>query len=477
MLRIDNVNIKRKKIILQQNCIEFNNQQINIIKGKNGTGKTTFLENLYFGHLDLSINGEKIIIPANYISFLSQKDYMIKNFTIQEIIKTMQLENTCVDLLDYYNLSQESIYHTLSGGEKQKIRIMVALYANKDIIILDEPFNNLDKTTIMYLISLIDQMKHKTFIIVNHNPEFHFANEALYELENSQLIYQQIAQDKISAPKYIHTQKLSYLFYKDKLFLAIATIAIIIGTFILLNNIKFDQPQYFTSDKSVIYSSSSMQNNQVIPLNTNEQTPISLEDNNIFVYPMLNPQAVASNLLLPINTYNIQTINYGTYPSDNTNEILIDINLANKLAPQTKYHDLIGQSFTYNAQKYVISGIYEPIDEDISIIYHAYSTTPIITDTYFCIDTKLCGDISATTNKIYNDKTVVNNKITYLTIGIVSVIVTSTFILLINMYLSKTKKYRVFCQFYSFPKIKLWFEMSIITIFTISIVLILISLI
>ena len=56
----------------------------------------------------------------------------------------------------------------LSGGEKQKISIARAVLKNADILLLDEPDNNLDSQTLEWLKNFIRQ-SNKTIIYVSHD--------------------------------------------------------------------------------------------------------------------------------------------------------------------------------------------------------------------------------------------------------------------------------------------------------------------
>jgi len=62
----------------------------------------------------------------------------------------------------------------LSGGEKTKLCLMVALMSNPDMLLLDEPNNHLDLSTTSMLTNMIDQLKAKgiTVIFSSHSEDF-----------------------------------------------------------------------------------------------------------------------------------------------------------------------------------------------------------------------------------------------------------------------------------------------------------------
>lgn len=64
--------------------------------------------------------------------------------------------------------------HTLSGGMKQKLALCTALATEADMLILDEPFANLDPEACASLAVLLQSMKEAetTLLVVDHRPEW-----------------------------------------------------------------------------------------------------------------------------------------------------------------------------------------------------------------------------------------------------------------------------------------------------------------
>ncbi len=172
-----------------------NNQSFTVDKdetvaliGNNGCGKTTTINILC--NLTNYDSGEYTYkdkkVNSNYVSFKKQlgivlsTPYYIEEFKIaeywnfvckfQEVPKT-EIENRIVDLLQLLELGEHSNkpIKDLSSGNKTKVSIGAALIHNPEVLILDEPFVNLDITTIDKVMNILKGFKgKKTIFITSH---------------------------------------------------------------------------------------------------------------------------------------------------------------------------------------------------------------------------------------------------------------------------------------------------------------------
>jgi iron(III) transport system ATP-binding protein len=182
------------------------------IIGKSGSGKTTLLKCIY-GLEDLhsgviTMDDKRVLGPAyNLIPghedmrFVSQDFYVLDNHTVEENIKDKLMgytdeykqkrSNQLLRLLDLTAYKQLKAI-TLSSGQKQRVAIARSLAEFPKLLLLDEPFSNLDLPLRDKIFTYIRQQlkKHKaSAILVTHQPEeaLRYADETAV-MENGKLI-------------------------------------------------------------------------------------------------------------------------------------------------------------------------------------------------------------------------------------------------------------------------------------------------
>ena len=93
-------------------------------------------------------------------------------FALENINYQGDLQKRMRELLEKVGLEQEaeSPIHNLSGGMKQKLALCTALATEAQMLILDEPFANLDPASSASLASLLEQMNRQgmTLLVVDH---------------------------------------------------------------------------------------------------------------------------------------------------------------------------------------------------------------------------------------------------------------------------------------------------------------------
>jgi ATP-binding cassette subfamily C protein len=77
----------------------------------------------------------------------------------------------------------------LSGGERQRISIARALLRHPQLLVLDEPTNNLDKESVAALLDILEKLKSQaTLLVVSHDPRVIQRADRVFMLEGGELL-------------------------------------------------------------------------------------------------------------------------------------------------------------------------------------------------------------------------------------------------------------------------------------------------
>jgi len=165
------------------------------ISGMSGRGKTTIL-NLILGFLTPA--GGKILVndilvsPPELekywpgISYIRQQSFLIhdsilRNITFQEnnydeerlkqVLEISGLNDLIDNTSEGLNKMIAENGKNISGGQQQRINIARALYKDAELILLDEPFNELDEASALSLVKYFNQLASsgKIVIMITHD--------------------------------------------------------------------------------------------------------------------------------------------------------------------------------------------------------------------------------------------------------------------------------------------------------------------
>ncbi len=161
---------REERTIFQRLSCEIESNQTMLVRGKNGSGKTSFLR-LVAGYLK-NYNG-KVLFNDNDLQqnnelltdfrFIGQKNSLKDNLTVRKNIEMWQLIyhtkkdiNKIVDLLDIRMLLNKDI-NTLSDGQKKRVSLSRLLISKAKVWLLDEPLVYLDLNKVKLLQDIILQ--------------------------------------------------------------------------------------------------------------------------------------------------------------------------------------------------------------------------------------------------------------------------------------------------------------------------------
>jgi len=207
-IEVKNVNATYGKLpVLHDINFSVNKGDIVYILGGNGSGKSTLIKTILglikpkSGSIEIMGQPSTQKIISKYIGYVPQTTFVERDFpiTVEEIIQLeCNLARQCdlgvsghLSTFDSEHLLKRKLSN-LSGGEFQKVLIARALVTKPDILIMDEPTNNLDQEALEDLITLLDKINKqgKTIIIVTHDETVVRQVDAdvkIFELKNSYL--------------------------------------------------------------------------------------------------------------------------------------------------------------------------------------------------------------------------------------------------------------------------------------------------
>ncbi len=192
MITVDNLTKKYgKDIVLKIDKLDIPKGQIFGLVGNNGAGKTT-LFNLI---LDLiqpttgtvtinTVNVQQSEVWKQITGSYIDESYLIGYLTPDEYfnmigelrgMNTVDVKNFLEPFSELFNdevVGKKKYIRDLSKGNQKKVGIVGALMGNPELVILDEPFANLDPTTQIRLKKLIQhyiETSQTTFLISSHD--------------------------------------------------------------------------------------------------------------------------------------------------------------------------------------------------------------------------------------------------------------------------------------------------------------------
>jgi ATPase subunit of ABC transporter with duplicated ATPase domains len=214
MLSVSNLSLRfGKRVLFEEVNLKFTNGNCYGIIGANGAGKSTFLKILSgeiepnTGSVDIDPGKRMAVLSQNHFAFddfpvlqtvirghqklweiMEEKDalYAKEDFTEDDGMRASELEGEFAEM-DGWNADSDAAtllsslgiteqYHEylvkdLNGNQKVRVLLAQALFGNPDVLLMDEPTNDLDVDTIRWLEMFLANFDN-TVLVVSHDRHF-----------------------------------------------------------------------------------------------------------------------------------------------------------------------------------------------------------------------------------------------------------------------------------------------------------------
>ena len=197
---IDNLSFSyQQQVILNHAHAEFNG--INLLIGPSGCGKSTLLKLIakllpkYGGQISsgqVTVNGPVGILfqdPAMQFALDTPRHEL--EFTLENCqVAPEEIPTRSQSALEFANATAfaDQTINTLSGGQQQRVALAVVMAMQPKIILLDEPFANIDETNRHFILNRLSQLTGTTIIITDHDPHgYQGLQPTVWQLQSGQL--------------------------------------------------------------------------------------------------------------------------------------------------------------------------------------------------------------------------------------------------------------------------------------------------
>ena len=189
-LEVRNVSFKHdERPVLSAVSFEQRQFQKIAITGETGSGKSSLLKiiagllqpdkgNVIFESISVIGPADKLVAGHRDIHYLSQHFELQKFLRVEQILTYANIlpEQQAFQLFDICHIAHlmQRRSDELSGGEKQRVAIAKILISSPKLLLLDEPYSNLDMVHRNVLRSVIHNISNKlaiSCILISHDPE------------------------------------------------------------------------------------------------------------------------------------------------------------------------------------------------------------------------------------------------------------------------------------------------------------------
>ncbi|MFW2331541.1 MAG: ATP-binding cassette domain-containing protein [Nitrospinota bacterium] len=177
LILADNISLRRnQKSILTDVSIKIDKEDFTTIIGPNGAGKTTLLKCLlnFFPpttgtiirkeNLSVGYSPQRLVLDHT-LPITTKRFLLLNNHALDDEVQQIAVETKIERLL-------ASDLNTLSGGELQRVLLARAMIGKPDLLVLDEPTQNLDLSGQLEFYQLLEKMylEHSiSILMVSHD--------------------------------------------------------------------------------------------------------------------------------------------------------------------------------------------------------------------------------------------------------------------------------------------------------------------
>ncbi|CAB1249393.1 MAG: ATP-binding cassette domain-containing protein [Oscillospiraceae bacterium] len=176
-LSVNHLNVSfGEKVVIRDFSMDFSLGKITCLTGPSGCGKTTLLRVL----CGLQSTETGVVNNPFSVSFAFQEDRLFPWLSAQDNIAAVlpgKRKNTKTEAKSWLKRvglegEEEKLPASLSGGMCQRVSLARALAADRELLLLDEPFHAMDAVIKKQCMDLIrSSSKGKTIIFVTHDLE------------------------------------------------------------------------------------------------------------------------------------------------------------------------------------------------------------------------------------------------------------------------------------------------------------------
>lgn len=243
MIEIKNLNISfGDKVILNNASFHTSPGVLTIIRGKSGSGKSTFLKAFQFAYeCEYIYEGQRIDeqdqdsrqqFIYDHMVNVPQIPLFIEGITIEEHIK--QLVKLGYQRNDIYEekfgiASLKKKYpRNLSGGEKTRAAICLAIMSQPEILILDEPTAALDSSYALEMIKYLKEYAEEGHyvIVATHDQRMIEEADVLYKVDQTLILEKENKRETSLISQIPHNHKLFNLRFSHRAFRIVMNILV-----------------------------------------------------------------------------------------------------------------------------------------------------------------------------------------------------------------------------------------------------------